>query len=188
MVITSAAHVNGQVPRTHGKGKFRPAANEAGVNRAARKHVPQLIISVGEVRREISGQDLVDDKVLWGLRTLCENSTELVLVSLNDLLAFDDTQRWYTLDFIAGLPRCQVRVGQNDHLNLFDAVLALLPDTSDMTRFRRGKLAALEAAVILFSDALEGACDRVRDRLRELKVTGIRTADLQREAPRSKNN
>ncbi len=65
--------------------------------------------------------------------------------------------------------------------SLFDATLQMLRAPDDLQGYEKSKLAAIEAAALLYPDALDGACNRILGRLRELGVKGIKYADLLRQ-------
>ena len=86
------------------------------------------------------------------------------------------------LDFVAGHANCRAKVGDTPYESVFDAVLLLKPPASATSRVRSFKFAALEAAVLSYPDALDVACGRIVDRMRELGISGGRVASLVREA------
>lgn len=62
--------------------------------------------------------------------------------------------------------------------DLYNAILRAIPTNDDLNRFEAAKVAALEAAALLHPHALDGACDLLVKRLRELGIKGVNLRDL----------
>jgi putative DNA primase/helicase len=134
--------------------------------------------------RSVDPAELLDDVFATTLREACATAEGPVLICLDYLLDFTDKVRWTVLDFIADLGTYRLSIGNDQHADLFEAVLSLMVDVADLKRCGNGKMAAIEAAILLFPEALEAACDRISQRLKELKVKGVRHSDLLRDARR----
>ncbi|MCZ2341162.1 MAG: DUF927 domain-containing protein, partial [Bacteroidales bacterium] len=142
---------------------------------------PRLTFTIGETKEKVTPARLAKDKFADALRQRCDTATSTAC-NLKQLLALPDAERWLALDFLAGLKNCTFTVTGNCHDHLFDAVLALPVKTEKTEPMRNWKLAALEAAVLCYPDALDIACNRVRERMRAMKVTGVKNASLLAEA------
>jgi len=143
---------------------------------------PTLAVHVAGERKNVDPLQLLDDDFANQFQKELESADEPAVFYLTKLLDFDDKARWGILNFISGLHRCSLKVGKGEFSDLFEAALALLTDNSNMSRYKNAKMAALEAAVVRYPDALDGACDRICKRFRELKMKGVRVADLRSEA------
>lgn len=161
------------------KAKSKPANGKAG---SVGECGPTLSLSVNGDKKKVSLAKLADDKYVAGLQKECDQSKEPVKVWLAPLLGLQDNERWQALDFVFTLKKCRKIVGGQGYDDLFEAVLALPVNPEELQALRCWKMAALEAAVIGYPDALDVTCNRVRDRLRKLKVTGVRVADLVKDA------
>jgi hypothetical protein len=84
---------------------------------------------------------------------------------------------------MAGGKGARFRTDGQVYQDLLDGVLAHAPAPDATARVRNFKLAALEVAVLQYPDALDVACGRISKRMRALKVGGIRTEDLEKDAP-----
>jgi hypothetical protein len=143
---------------------------------------PVLPLKLNGEKRSVPVADLLDPQKAGALEKECSKGDKPVIAFLDDLLELPDKERWDVLNFIAGLPQYRIAVGEDRYDDLFEATLALMVGHTDMGLFKNGKMAALEAALLLYAEALDGACARVTKRLRELGVKGVRTADLVRDA------
>lgn len=146
------------------------------------KVTPKLVLSIDDTERALKPERLSEPGYFDGLRARCERAKQPVVFNLNDLLELDDAQRFVILGFITDLDRYRLVVGRKSYDDLLTAVLELTPETADVAKARSYKMAALEAAVLLYPDALDVACGQIAERMRRLKVRGVRTAGLIRDA------
>jgi hypothetical protein len=123
-------------------------------------------------------EQLRDDDYVENLRRKMAEAKKPITVSLKNLLDWPPKFRLNLLDFLASI-NVEVKyrpiTGQSATTDLFSAVLSRIVDNIDLDQFERGKLAALEAAVLRYPHALDGACDRIVKRLRKLR-RGVRAA------------
>jgi hypothetical protein len=106
-------------------------------------------------------------------------------VYMKGLLDLPEDQRWAVLDFFSILnrqPRYVTRKDSRPSPDLLDAVLSLMRNGNDLVRQGAVKMAALEVAVLRHPDALEAACGKIMNRMRECGVPGVRVESLLRDA------
>lgn len=143
---------------------------------------PTLTIKINKKFRHVRLAELLNSEALNQLEIDCRRAGKIPVFFLDNLLDYAERDRWTLLEFLAGLERYRIAVGEGRFANIFDAALDLLVDTNDLKSYQRAKGAALEAAVLLYAEALEGACARIVDRLRQLGVKGIKIANLLSDA------
>jgi hypothetical protein len=134
--------------------------------------------------KPLAPKDLFDTGKFAELQEQCNGAKELA-VHLHHLLDFTGQERFTVLDLIASLnvrPKIVAGDGDKPGEDLLATVLGIMPDTTDIERFGRAKMAALEVAALLYSDAIEVACGRVLQAMRERGVKGVGAADLVRDA------
>ena len=135
-------------------------------------------------RRVFDPADLLDEDCNGEnpLAVACVNAAAPPRFVINTLLNLEDEHRWALLSLIRQCNgRCTVE-DESEPVPLFDAVLRLMVGHADIVRCQRGLRAAIEAAVLYYPEALEPACSRIRERMRQLGVTGIRTEEILRDA------
>lgn len=113
---------------------------------------------------------------------LCRNAAAGVIFFLTNLLDFDDNDRLVVLDFLGEVKVGTFYVNKQPYATAFDAVLAAMVGAGDLDRARKAKLAALEAAAFFYPDALDLACDRIKQRMRDLGYKEIKKEALKKEA------
>lgn len=141
---------------------------------------------------EIDGEQITLDHILFAdlptvgeLRRRCEAASAPPLFRLAGLLDVDDETRWSVLSLVNVLGSyCRLRCGEDgpQAKELLEAALRLMVGTEDVVHCERGRRAALEAAALVYPDALEVACSKVANQLRNLGVRGIGLAKLVKEA------
>jgi hypothetical protein len=104
-------------------------------------------------------------------------------VYFEGIASWPDELRVVTLSFLASLQIAGFVADRNRApcSSFFEAMLGLLVVNSDLGAYERANRAVLEAAVLAHSDALEGACDRVAKRLRDLGVK-VTIGELKKQA------
>jgi hypothetical protein len=153
--------------------------------KGSRKAPFELAVHIDGKELKLPLDRLADDEFATATEESIASADKRVIVSLTALLIWPPEQRLTAIDFLASVKaELTFYVGRKRPKanSLFDAVLALLVDTQDLARFSTAKSAALETAVIMHEDALDGACDRIAKRYRELGVRGINRRDLLRDA------
>jgi hypothetical protein len=191
MVAQNNGHVNEAARRAKAGAGKRVTPDQNGVTakplkqpntQAADEKASKLEMRIDDEARQVNPAQLEKDEFATELHDACEESDKRVIIYLDYLLEYADRERWLVLDFVAGLTHYRIAIGKARFDNLFDAVLMMMVGNEDMALFVRGRSAALEAALLLYPDALDGACARIVDRLRELGVKGIRAGDVLRDA------
>ena len=160
------------------KSKLRP--NSSG--KSAPGSEPTLSVVVNGENRVVNLSDLMDANFVATLDSTCRGAPKKPLFCFDQLLAHEDREQLAVLEFVTGLRRYQVMVGDNRFENAFDAVISMMVGTANMVVFTKAKLAALEAAVLTFPEALDGACNRIVAQLRDLSVKGIKASDILSDA------
>jgi len=79
------------------------------------------------------------------------------------------------------VPKARYQLGGAIFHDLLLAILSLDPGEEPRSR-QRWKMAALEATVLAYPDAVEVACNQVRARMQELSIKGVNVRSLIREA------
>ncbi len=165
---------------------FPPGGNmSSGATTAPYAVQSPLIVLIENNRLEISAADLRDEMSTAALRERIQSSPGMVAFVLSQLLEWTDDDRWAVLDFVVGLSNtCDVRATETGPAegNLFDVILSLMVGHEEVIRCERGRMAAVEAAALVYPDALPPACNRIQGRLRELRVSGFRVGSLLVEA------
>lgn len=143
-----------------------------------------VVIEASGKHTRVTADKLSDDAFIARLQARIGEEKHPI-VHVGQLLDLSAEDRWALVDYVVSLNGSffyrHGAKGQQ-HASLLTAILALMPESHDIERFARAKAAALEAAVLLYPDALEVACDLVLKRMREKKVTGVRIADLIKDA------
>jgi hypothetical protein len=145
----------------------------------------QLLVDIDGKAKSLTRKELLDGKAFTEWQDKCNAAHDAVVLHLNHLLDFTNEERFRVLDLIASLnvrPKFVVETSTEPGDDLLTAVLGLMPDTKDIEKFGRGKMAALEVAALLHPDALEVACGRVLQAMRDRGVKGLGAADLVRDA------
>jgi hypothetical protein len=132
--------------------------------------------------RTMSIADLLNADAAEALYSVCRSAATTPLFFFDELLSFSDRERFALLDFIGRLEHYQISIRGTLFISIFDAALGLMVGTADMKMFARAKLTALETAVLLYPEALDGACSQILGRLRDLGVRGIKIGDVLRDA------
>lgn len=174
--------------------KKNPAHHRCGQSRTEKSEVPrkplkspapgQLLIKIDGKLMSLAPSELLDAEKFTELLGQCDGANKLAF-RLHRLLDFTTRERVTVLDFIASLhvrPKIVVKDDEEPCEDLLAAVLDLMPETTDIERFGRGKMAAMEVAVLFYADALEVACDRLAQVMRQRGITGVRPETLAREA------
>ncbi|HEX3151533.1 MAG TPA: hypothetical protein VHR66_25880 [Gemmataceae bacterium] len=112
----------------------------------------------------------------------CRQAQKPIKVRIDHLLDLPDNDRFMALDLVREIGECQVFVNEVKQLGLLDGTLALMNNSPDIERARRGKMAALEAAVLTCPDALDLQCSRIKERMKAIGIKGIQQRDLERDA------
>lgn len=108
---------------------------------------------------------------------------DTTVLDICDLPRWSDADRWRALELIVACgPNVRVRSGNSEPGNLFDAIVAAMVGPSDILACERSRIAAIEAAVLVHPDAIEVACQRILDRLRELRIRSFKLQHLIAEA------
>jgi hypothetical protein len=144
----------------------------------------QLLIDIDGEAKSLSPKELLDTGKFAQVQEQCNGASSLVC-HLHHLLDFAAQERFAVLDLLASLnvrPKIVAREGDRPAEDLLAAVLGIMPGTTDINRFSRGKMAALEVAALFHRDVLEVACTRIVEVMRQHGVTGLRATDLAREA------
>src|SRR5262245_12914470 len=133
------------------------AANTAGKNGSPKGKFPKamgtgpvLPLKLNGEKRSVPVADLTDSQKVDALEEECGQAKEPVVFDLGGLLELPDKERFAVLSFIAGIPHHRIRTGDALQDDLFEAALALMVDHNDMGPYQSGKLAAIEAAVLLY--------------------------------------
>lgn len=153
-----------------------------GKSRSAR---PVLVLQLNGRVVKLAAEDLRSDETADRLRQDIVNAPSTVGISLVHLLDVPHEDRFLAIDFLASLDaNCRFYGEQKRVLgsDLFDATVQMLRGTDDLRALERSKLAAIEVAVLLYPEGLEGPCSRILARLRELGVKGVKSAALQQQA------
>lgn len=147
---------------------------------------PCLVLKIQGSVRYLTPDELQDDETVNELREQCIQANVPVEVSLANLLNQSPATRVGCLDLIASLTcRCRfhpIRNAKQTYNEPLLAILSLMVPPSDLDRYERAKSAALEWAVIRYPAALEGPCQQIVARLRELGVRGCGLRELLRDA------
>ena len=133
----------------------------------------------------VDQEDLADEHFVADLKEQCESSADPLTFVFSDLLGWNDRNRWQILSVIASLESgVTIRFqGQSSSFDcLFDAVLHVIEDDTDVTRFDRSRRAAIEVAVLIHGDSLDSACRRILQQFRQLGVTGLQLNSLMKDA------
>src|SRR5262249_12352312 len=151
------------------------AANTAGKNgspkgksQKAQDTGPVLPLKLNGEKRSMPAADLLGPQKVDVLEEEGRQAKEPVVIDVGGLLELPDEERFAVLSFIAGIPHYRIPTGDVLQHDLFEATLALMVGHDDMGLYQSGKVAAIEAAILLYPEGLEGACDRIAKRLREL--------------------
>lgn len=148
-------------------------------------NAPSLLLRIDGKTRRVSLSSLKDEEVLDDLDERIGNAKKTADISLVGLLDWPHDVRSDALKFMASLDapvKFYTGKGNRATEDLFVAALGLMVDTGDLKRFEHAKVAALEAACLLYPHALDGACDRIADRFKELGVKGVTRRDLLQSA------
>jgi hypothetical protein len=137
---------------------------------------------VGKKAQTVDGAKLLSPDDRDELREELAESTQPIVFDLDDLLDYDDAVRFAALDLMVNLKSARYQVGGQLYQNLLDAVLAHGPPADNVNQVRGLKMAGLETAVLLYPDALDVVCGRLSERMKSIKVTGVRVDALLQEA------
>ncbi|MCY2987631.1 MAG: DUF927 domain-containing protein [Planctomycetota bacterium] len=159
-------------------------ASSHGKNKS-KEETPVLVLAINDRRVKLTGEDLQSEETVDQVRQEVASSPDTVRVSLAYLLKASHEDRFRAIDFLVSLNvDCTFHGEQKQVLgdDLFGATLQMLRAPDDLQAYERAKLAAIETAALCYPDALDGACNRILGRLRELGVKGIKSSDLMQQA------
>lgn len=172
------------VRRNDRVGNNNSASRRCSTRRACVEH--DLVVELGEGDSVTAfQQDLIDEHLVADLRERCAESSTSPIFIFSDLLAWSDSNRWRILSLIANLESgatIRFHNQEPEFASVFDAVLHIIEDDSDITRFDRSRQAAIEAAVLVHRNRLESACRQILQRFREIGVRGLQLNTLIRSA------
>lgn len=146
---------------------------------------PCVVVTTAGDDHRIEPDDLLDDDLVADLHRRIDADQGTIRFRIQNLLSWPDDARFVLLSLIAGSERpYEVSLPGYDspYTDVFQAVLATLRGGNDVARCERGRRAALEAAALVHSDALEIACSQVATRLKELGIKGILPQSLLKTA------
>lgn len=141
----------------------------------------EMSVYFNTVNKNLALSELTDPDFANSIAAELHRATGPVQISIANVLSWPDDLRIVAFGFLASLEtpvRYFPKQTCTPRDRLFDAVLDLLADNSDMTVYDRMKTAALEVAVLFYPQSLEGCCDHIARRLRELGAKGVHTTAL----------
>lgn len=119
--------------------------------------------------------DLLDDQKFKEVAQEIDQSNNLVKFVLDSVPMLPQDARLALIDLLACVQKkCTYQAATKKHKDVLGAMLALIPDESNMEFFGAAKKAALETAAVFYGDDPELACKRIGERLRELGIKPVR--------------
>ncbi len=154
---------------------------------SARQNTPEkdfFRIKIDGKTKKISLSDLKNKDYRDELDNQIKTAKE-VKVSLSNLYDWDESYRLDAFLFLAEHDK-KVSYFQGKKKpsvsNLFDSVLSMMTGSDDLTKYEIGKIVSLEVAALMHPTALDGVCDKIANRMKELNVKGVTRRDLLSQA------
>lgn len=128
-------------------------------------------LSAGEWHQDIDAADLATE-TFDEARGACNEAGRLDSVAFRNLGAWHPKGRFKFLEFLYDHPPGQIIAGGKEFDDVFEAVLACIATTNDLGLQKEMVRGAMEAGALFHADAAGPAAAQIKDRLKEVGLSG----------------